>query len=331
MAEGLRAGHGVRAAPLRAARGRRARRGPRAARRGRERGWVLLPDGGPPLGELVEGEGSRRALRGDDPVRGAAARARAPRRRLLGWASTTCAPRGCPSASARRSRSPRRARPPPRTRSLGRLAALALGRRGVVGPARRAPQPPSLDHNDLHPWNVLRGDAPGRHRFYDWGDSVVTHPFASMLLPLSWSAAPDGGDVERLRDAYLEGWPTRAARRARGDARARLPRREDRAGAHLGPCDAGAGRRGAMAARAAGDAVVAPRRLLPRALLRRSALQSRLNPPSCGCHISSPSCCVNSIFSRARVHAADLGAHRDELLGEPRCGPPRTARAGRRT
>ncbi|WP_258905228.1 aminoglycoside phosphotransferase family protein [Actinokineospora sp. UTMC 2448] len=40
--------------------------------------------------------------------------------------------------------------------------------------------PASLDHNDLHPDNVLTGP-----RFYDWGDSVVAHPFAAAMLPLS--------------------------------------------------------------------------------------------------------------------------------------------------
>src|SRR5205085_1459725 len=39
-----------------------------------------------------------------------------------------------------------------------------------------SPLPASLDHNDLHPWNVLDGP-----RYYDWGDAVIAHPFAAML------------------------------------------------------------------------------------------------------------------------------------------------------
>ena len=54
---------------------------------------------------------------------------------------------------------------------------------------------PSLDHNDLHPWNILTSDAGGA-LFYDWGDSVLAHPFAAMLVPL--------GFVSRLLDVPLE-------------------------------------------------------------------------------------------------------------------------------
>ncbi len=76
--------------------------------------------------------------------------------------------------------------------------------------------PPSLDHNDLHPWNILV-DGAGRVRFYDWGDGVLAHPFASMLvgvgfLRYSRNAAADDPDVLRLRDAYLEAWTDLAPR-----------------------------------------------------------------------------------------------------------------------
>lgn len=70
-----------------------------------------------------------------------------------------------------------------------------------------------LDHNDLHYWNVFVDPGPagavGRVRFYDWGDSVVAHPFASMLLGLGMirlqlEVAADDPAVTRPRDAYLE-------------------------------------------------------------------------------------------------------------------------------
>ncbi|OLF15142.1 phosphotransferase [Actinophytocola xanthii] len=58
-----------------------------------------------------------------------------------------------------------------------------------------SPVPSSLDHNDLHTANIFADGT----RFYDWGDAVVAHSFASMLVALNFAA-----DVPRLRDAYLE-------------------------------------------------------------------------------------------------------------------------------
>lgn len=73
------------------------------------------------------------------------------------------------------------------------------------------PGPASLDHNDLHAWNMLVA-SPARAdevRFYDWGDAVVAHPFSSMLVALGWAqrqlkADLDAPSVHRIRDAYLQ-------------------------------------------------------------------------------------------------------------------------------
>ena len=67
--------------------------------------------------------------------------------------------------------------------------------------------PASLDHNDLHFHNVLGGDDEPT-RFYDWGDSVVAHPFAAMYVPLAFvrhtlGVGDDDPTLHRLRDAYL--------------------------------------------------------------------------------------------------------------------------------
>jgi hypothetical protein len=68
----------------------------------------------------------------------------------------------------------------------------------------------SLDHDDLHAWNILASHAsPRRLTLFDWGDSVIAHPFASMLVPLTfmhqqYGLAPDGSELTRLRDAYLD-------------------------------------------------------------------------------------------------------------------------------
>ena len=70
--------------------------------------------------------------------------------------------------------------------------------------------PDSIDHNDLHAANILMppADTTASARFYDWGDAVVSHPFASMLHGLGWvpprlGVAAGDRQVLRLRDAYL--------------------------------------------------------------------------------------------------------------------------------
>lgn len=60
--------------------------------------------------------------------------------------------------------------------------------------------PPTVQHDDLHPGNVFAKDA--RVRILDWGDTVIGHPFASLVITLR----THDGDTTRLRDAYLEAW-----------------------------------------------------------------------------------------------------------------------------
>lgn len=76
--------------------------------------------------------------------------------------------------------------------------------------------PMSVDHGDLHGGNVLLDQA-GTVRFFDWGDSVVGHPFATLTTTLGSIApkvglAADGPELGRLRDAYTEAWTDVAAR-----------------------------------------------------------------------------------------------------------------------
>jgi hypothetical protein len=69
--------------------------------------------------------------------------------------------------------------------------------------------PVTLQHDDLHDANVFVAD--GRHRFFDWGDAVVSHPFVSLLVTLRVAQraldVPNGdATLLRIRDAYLDVW-----------------------------------------------------------------------------------------------------------------------------
>lgn len=65
----------------------------------------------------------------------------------------------------------------------------------------------TIQHDDLHDGNVfVREDG---YRIFDWGDSAVMHPFASLVVAFTGIAhrfglAENDPDIERLRQLYLE-------------------------------------------------------------------------------------------------------------------------------
>ncbi|MBD8060060.1 phosphotransferase [Cellulomonas sp. JH27-2] len=78
----------------------------------------------------------------------------------------------------------------------------------------RSAVPASIDHNDLHDANVLR-DGTARTVVIDWGDSVLAHPFATLLVPQRVVADAVGRNVDHpwdvpavaaARRAYLAGF-----------------------------------------------------------------------------------------------------------------------------
>ncbi|WP_440098654.1 phosphotransferase [Streptosporangium sp. H16] len=181
-----------------------------------ERGWLLLPDGGTPLGERVDGAALADALVTVLPEYGRLQRDLMPHVEdllPLGVTDMRAAvmPRRFDEAAHAVGEYVERYGDTSDREAHRRVTAM---RATFVSWSERlaaASVPPSLDHNDLHPWNILvTGTAPARRvRFYDWGDSVVAHPFASMLVALGFlrlrlGLAPDDPAILRARDAYLD-------------------------------------------------------------------------------------------------------------------------------
>lgn len=178
-----------------------------------ERGWLVLPDGGPPLGERLAGPALVDAIEAALPRYGTLQRVLAPEVETLlalgveDMRAPALAERfdDALAAAARYEGGDRDA--------YARVAALRPRFLAWCDELAGRPGPVSIDHNDLHPGNVLAG-ADGsfdRPRFFDWGDSVVAPAFTSMLVCLGVVRhhIPGVGDdtaalVVRLRDAYLE-------------------------------------------------------------------------------------------------------------------------------
>jgi hypothetical protein len=75
-----------------------------------------------------------------------------------------------------------------------------LGDRGIAD---------TIQHDDLHHRNLY--ERHGRFRVLDWGDSSISHPFASLVVTFRFleevtKLTPGDPWFARLRDAYLEPW-----------------------------------------------------------------------------------------------------------------------------
>jgi hypothetical protein len=72
--------------------------------------------------------------------------------------------------------------------------------------------PGTVQHDDLHDVNIYAKSK--RLRVLDWGDTSISHPFASLVVTFRFVALrhglqPDDPWFARLRDAYLEPWGSR--------------------------------------------------------------------------------------------------------------------------
>ncbi len=177
----------------------------------RERGWSLMPDGGTTLRASLEGQPAEHRITAWEavlPMYADLQRRTAPAiDELLTAGVPDLRPRAVPEAVRLVLGFPDLP-----TDVAERL--IALQPRIDDACARLAADglPATLQHDDLHEANVLLVDGlPGHYRVFDFGDASVAHPFGTWLVTsrslayhTGWS--PDGPELRRLRDAYLEGF-----------------------------------------------------------------------------------------------------------------------------
>ena len=179
-----------------------------------ERAWIVLPDGGPPIGERLEGSAQLEALVAALADYGRLQRAVAPHvDELLAAGVADMRPAVLPErfdeavevTAVAIEHAPR----PGEAEMHERVAAMRPEVDAWCEQLAASRVPATIDHNDLHAWNVLGGDGEPT-RFYDWGDSVVAHAFAAMLVPLGIVrhelGITDARDprLGRARDTYLD-------------------------------------------------------------------------------------------------------------------------------
>jgi Phosphotransferase enzyme family len=83
--------------------------------------------------------------------------------------------------------------------------------RGLVEDLAVHGVPETIQHDDLHMGNLFAQGSEAR--ILDWGDSSISHPFASLVVTFRFleernGLPPSDPWFERLRDAYLEPWGT---------------------------------------------------------------------------------------------------------------------------
>ncbi|CRK60381.1 hypothetical protein [Alloactinosynnema sp. L-07] len=174
-----------------------------------ERGWLLLPDGGAPVGWDLPPDDLAAILVDVLPRYGVLQRDVAPQvDRMLAAGVADMRPEVMPTRFAAA------------VSAVGGFPEVEAREADFLGWCARlteSPVPACLDHNDLHPANILLTDPtdPDAVRFYDWGDAVIAHPFAAMFVPLKVlldKLGPQAAGTLRVRDAYLEAFTDLAPR-----------------------------------------------------------------------------------------------------------------------
>jgi hypothetical protein len=175
-----------------------------------DRGWMLLADAGSSLGDDAEAEGAEPSA--DTRFR-AAMTSYAVLQEEMRHRVDELVRQGLPDARPQAlpgvfdwllETLGRRARDAGDHDATALLSRISTARPLVVDLAARcAHRPGSVDHNDLHPWNVAANE--GQAVFLDWGDAMAAHPYASLLVPVRIGMTESPATGEALIAAYARG------------------------------------------------------------------------------------------------------------------------------
>ncbi len=174
------------------------------------RGWLLMDDAGASLGNDAEAEGTQpcgdpRFQRAVTTYAGLQSQLRHRVDELVAHGLPDARPQALPGVFDQLLASMgRRARDTGDDDATALLVRVAAARPMVVDLAAScSARAGSIDHNDLHPWNVLVHD--GQTVFLDWGDAVAAHPYASLLVPVRIAMSESPATGEAVLAAYAHG------------------------------------------------------------------------------------------------------------------------------
>lgn len=180
-----------------------------------ERGWLLLGDAGLSLGDGVDDAGApdlcasapfREALTAYAHLQG---RMADHMDELVARGLPDARPPAIPGVFDRLHESlSRAALDAGDSDAIDLLRRIAGARSVVVDLAVRLDARGSVDHNDLHPWNVMRTAADGPPVFLDWGDAMAAHPYASLLVPVRIARLASRAAGDSVVEAYATGCDT---------------------------------------------------------------------------------------------------------------------------
>lgn len=192
-----------------------------------QRGWLLLPDGGPTVAAHAVGA-ARRDGAADDAMWTQLLREYGELQRILAAHPDVAqlgVPRLTPQAAADAAGAAlERATHYPTDHRLhlssAEAAHLSRGLEPLAVAADELAQlglPDTLEHNDLHTGNAFVPHD-GRYRVFDFADAVWGHPLCSVVVPVralaqEWQCPYDDPRITAVSDAYLEVWTTYAPMR----------------------------------------------------------------------------------------------------------------------